>query len=212
MAHKDRTEVKRTFNECWTKVGRKSNKCWMKRQDGKTVRMTSGRRMIGLERIVRWESDESRTDVEQTKVATMAMLSLVMLQQRWHYSSQRCCYYNVVVAATLLLRRCCCGVAVNAVRLLQRCCWSALRRCCCNSVMALRRCGWNFLFFFTRQFQERKWEREREKGARFETCFPTLLVGITPTPSCNNANSFQQQQHTHPPATVAIVAITTIIQ
>jgi hypothetical protein len=41
----------------------------------------------GLERIVRRESDESQMDVEQTKVAAMAALSLVMLQQQWRYSS-----------------------------------------------------------------------------------------------------------------------------
>jgi hypothetical protein len=41
------------------------------------------------------------------------------------------------------------------------------------------------------------------------------LVGITPAPY-NNANSLQQHQHTHPPATelatVTIVAMTTITQ
>jgi hypothetical protein len=35
---------------------------------------------VGFERIVRQESDKSRTDVGQTKVATMATLSLAMLQ------------------------------------------------------------------------------------------------------------------------------------
>jgi hypothetical protein len=28
------------------------------------------------------------------------------------------------------------------------------------------------------------------------------LVSITPVPSCNNANSLRQHQHTHPPATI----------
>jgi hypothetical protein len=85
--------------------------------------------------------------------------------------------------------------------------------CCCYSdgdavvvAMALLLCGAAteivFVFFSTRQLQERKREREREKGARFETCFSALLVSITPAPSCNNANSLRQHQHTHPPATV----------
>jgi hypothetical protein len=45
-----------------------------------------------------------------------------------------------------------------------------------------------FFFFFlkssTRQLQERKRGREREKGERFKTCFPALLVGITSAPFC----------------------------
>ncbi len=145
-------------------------------------------RTTRLERIVWRESDESRMDVEWTKVATMAALSLTMLQQRWRYNSQHCY---------------CCGAAAGAAALLLL----------CVTTMGLK-----FLLFFfsTRQLQERKWEREREKGARFETCFPALLIGITPAPSCNNANYLQQHQHTHPPATVlatvAIVATTTITQ
>jgi hypothetical protein len=87
-----------------------------------------------------------------------------------------------------------------------------LRRCCYNDGIAAE----IFIFFSTRQLQERKWERERKKGARFKTYFPTLLVGITPAPSCNNANSLRQHQHTHLPATVlatvATVAISTITQ
>jgi len=56
----------------------------------------------------------------------------------------------------------------------------------------------------------------REKGKRFETCFPALLVGIIEALSYNNANSLWQHQHQHPPAavspTIATVATTTITQ
>ncbi|CAK9874271.1 unnamed protein product [Sphagnum jensenii] len=58
----------------------------------------------GLERIIRRESDKSRMDVERTKVPTMATLSLAMLQQRWHCSSQRCCCRGMAAVALLLLR------------------------------------------------------------------------------------------------------------
>jgi len=42
--------------------------------------------------------------------------------------------------------------------------------------------------------------RKKEKQKSFDTCFkiPALLVGInvtTQAPSCNNTNTFRQQQH-----------------
>jgi hypothetical protein len=111
-------------------------------------------------------------------------------------------------------RRCwCCGAA-----LLLRGAATAVRRCYCCVALFLRGATTEFLsfnfFLSIRQLQEKKWEREREKGVRFETCFPALLVSITPAPSCNNTNSLRQHQHTHPPATIVatIVATTTITQ
>ncbi len=93
----------------------------------------------------------------------------------------------------LLLRLCHCRDAIVA----QRWCWATrvLQRWCY---------GWNFVFSY--KTIERKWEREREKGVRFETYFPVLLVSITPAPSYNNANSLRHHQHTHPPATVVATA------
>ncbi|CAK9866997.1 unnamed protein product [Sphagnum jensenii] len=98
-------------------------------------------------------SDESTTKVERTKVATMATLSLTMLQQRWRCSSQRCCCRNVAVSAALLLPRHCCYNVVVGTRydtaaamfllerattlLLQCCCWSVLQRYYCGVVAAM---------------------------------------------------------------------------
>ncbi len=98
-----------------------------------TRRRTARRRTAGLERIVRREFDESRTDVERTKVTMMAALSLTMLQQRWRCSSR-----NVTVGAALLLRHCwCCGAAIAA-----HCGAAVAAHCGAAAVaMALRHCG-----------------------------------------------------------------------
>ncbi len=80
-----------------------------------------------------------------------------------------------------------CGVVVRRCNS-QRC--GVVVRCCnsqrCGVVALRQRSPKFFIFFksFTRQLQERKRGREKEKGERFETCFPALLVGITPAPSC----------------------------
>jgi hypothetical protein len=37
------------------------------------------------------------------------------------------------------------------------------------------------------------------------------LVGITPVPSFNNANSLRQHEHTHPPATVLATVIAVVV-
>jgi len=63
-----------------------------------------------------------------------------------------------------------------------------------------------FIFFFSTISRE----QEKEKRQSFETCFPALLVGITQALSCN-VNSFRQQQHQHPPATIARIAPVTLI-
>jgi len=84
-------------------------------------------RTIGLERIVRRKSDGHWTNQGRNDGAAVRNV--------------------VVVAALLLLRRCCChGVAIGATLLLeratallvQRCCWSVLRRYCCNIVIGAR--------------------------------------------------------------------------
>jgi UDP-glucose 4-epimerase len=46
------------------------------------------------ERNLNESSDENPTKVGRTKVATMATLSLVTLQQQWHYNAQRYYCYN----------------------------------------------------------------------------------------------------------------------
>jgi hypothetical protein len=100
----------------------------MKRQDGKTICRTARQQGTGRHGLNE-SSDESRTDAESTKVAAMATLSLAMLQQRWHCSSQHYYYYGVIahnaaiavvlqLTMLLLLWRCssqhcyCCGAAV----------------------------------------------------------------------------------------------------
>jgi len=59
--------------------------------------------------------------------------------------------------------------------------------------------GHNFiLFFLLDNFKKKKRGRE--------TCFSTLVVGLTQAVSCN-VDSFRQQQHQHPPAATAPVAL-----
>jgi hypothetical protein len=59
----------------------------------------------------------------------------------------------------------------------------------CSAVMAG---GQNFCFFFFYSTVSR--EQKREKRQSFETCFSTLVVGLTQVASCN-VDSFRQQQH-----------------
>jgi len=135
VTHKDCTEVKQTSNEHRTKVGWKSNKCWMKRQDGKIVRMTTGRHGAGQQGLNE-SSDESPTKVRRTWDKPRS--------QRWQRYRLQCCNndgavaHNVVVVVALLLLQhcCCCGAAISATLLLQHCCWSALRRCCWCGIIA----------------------------------------------------------------------------
>jgi hypothetical protein len=54
-----------------------------------------------------------------------------------------------------------------------------------------------FFFFLLDSFKKEK------KGKK--TCFSTLVIGLTQAASCN-VDSFRQQQHQHPPATIALVA------
>jgi len=82
-----------------------------------------------LERIVRRESDESQMDVQWTKVVAMVALSLVMLQQRWCYSSQCCCCCSAAAIAAMVLRRYyCCSDGAMALLLLQWWCCSTTAR------------------------------------------------------------------------------------
>jgi len=86
-------------------------------------------------------SDESQMDVEQTKVAVMATLLLVMLQHR----SQCCCCCSDGVATLLLLQRWRHGVAITVVMVLQH---YSSRRCnvvrygvVARDVATLQHCG-----------------------------------------------------------------------
>jgi len=118
-----------------------------------------GRKMAGLERIVRRESDESWTDVDEPRlqrwqccrlqccnsdgVAARNTLVATTLLLLWH-----CCYNAPVAAVLLLVWRCCwCDVAAAMLLLeratallLQRCCCSVLRRYYCGTAGAVH-CG-----------------------------------------------------------------------
>jgi hypothetical protein len=59
-----------------------------------------------------------------------------------------------------------------------------------------------FIFFYSTVSRE----QEREKRHSFETCFSTLVVGLTQAASCN-VDSFRQQQHQHPSAATTPVAL-----
>jgi hypothetical protein len=62
------------------------------------------------------------------------------------------------------------------------------------------------LFYFILFYSIVSREQEREKRHNFETCFSTLVVGLTQAASCN-VDSFRQQQHQHPPAATTPVAL-----
>jgi len=60
-----------------------------------------------------------------------------------------------------------------------------------------------FYFFYSTVSRE----QEREKRQSFETCFSTLVVGLTQAASCNVDSFRQQQQHQHPSAATTPVAL-----